>query len=136
MPFGEVAGLLAPRGFCWRRSIRGLSVGQKCPPSLHERQRASPNQPLRELVETLHNRTVDGESRAPKLGAARAREQPILHEVENLEFFAYLAPKALVDSALGPLKKLRIPAWAIVQSNGWNSAQHVVGPESIGHIRR
>ena len=48
------------------------------------------------LIEPLDNRTIDGEARASELSAAGARNQAILDECQDLEFFTHLTSVALL----------------------------------------
>ena len=89
-----------------------------------------------DLIESLNNRTVDREARASELSPVWTGYQAILNECQDLKFLPHLASKALVDCVLRPLEQLRVPRGAVVQRIGRYSADHIIGPETVGQVRR
>src|SRR5258708_2203017 len=86
------------------------------------------------LIESLNDRTIDGELAARERRSSRSRKQAILDQRQNLELFTQLAPVSFVDRILGPLEQLRIPDWTVIQGIGRDSANHVVRPKPVRQV--
>src|SRR5580700_8392589 len=90
----------------------------------------------RSSIETLNNRTIDGEPRATERRSARTGDQTVLHEREDLEFLAQLPTIALLDRLSRPCVQLSVPCRAVIESDRRDAAENIVWPMPIGQIRR
>src|SRR6516165_597276 len=100
----------------WRRPLQGSNPSAGAP---------------WQSIKPLNNCTIDGEARASELSTARPRNQTILHEGQDLKFFAHLTSITLIDRVLRPLEQLGIPGWTVIQGICWYSADNIIGPETI-----
>ena len=87
-------------------------------------------------IQALNDRAIDGEASTLKFSTIWPSYQAVLHEGENLELFTYLSPEPLVDRILGPFEQLCIPVRAVIERDGWDSAQDVVRSEAVSQIGR
>src|ERR1700686_459519 len=87
-------------------------------------------------VQALNDWAIDGEASTLKCSTIGPSDQAVLHEGENLELFTYLSPEPLVDRILGPFEQLCIPVRAVIERDGWDSAQDVVRSEAVSQIGR
>src|SRR4029077_433476 len=108
----------------------------KDPPCRNVRWRAALVSASRLSIQTLDDRAVDREARAPKRRSTWPSDQLVLNKGENLELLAHLSPEPLVDGILGPFEQLRIPVRAVIERDGWDSTQDVVWPKAVGKICR
>ena len=95
------------------------------------RQRA----PGHTLVEPLNDCAVNGEAGTSEWTAVRTRDQAIVYEGKDLEFFTNLTSVALADRILRPLKQLGVPRRAVIQRIRRYSADHIVRTEAICQVR-
>jgi hypothetical protein len=85
-------------------------------------------------VEADYDWAVNRKTEAPKLFAARASEQAILDERQNLELFPQLATEPLIDCLLRPLKQIGVPDGAVIERDGRNSTKDVIRPEAVCQV--